>query len=855
MLSVAAALLAGMVVTTGSPGAPLTAAHAAVPVAARIATADAYGTAVEVARQIGGGTLTGLTHLIVVTGENFPDALAATGLAGYLDTCDAPSSAGCATTAILLTAPDSLPAVTRDAIADSGVPAADVMVLGGEDAVSSTVHTAIARAAGWSGTGENPAVRVAGADRYQTAAAVAEYVQDRSQLPGEPALGTSYRTVLVATGENFPDALSAGMLAYRNQHVVLLSRSRTAPDATLTAIDELEADCAIIVGGTRVLSSRVVTQVNDALAEGRTSCTERRLAGRNRYGTSTKVADEFVATNGSLDGVVLVSGEQYRHALVAAPLTRDRGPLLLTRSGDLPAEVADWLTQNAASISEVVVVGNDEDVSPQVVNEISAAVTPSTAPPTLGGGGSGGSTPSPASGCLQVVGGSGYDAAEGLSTDTAGSMFLGGLFVGATTVGASSGLSATGQAGYLAKLTSTCEVAWATSIDSSGNDTVTGVAADVTGSAITVGNFQNSVTLGASTLATGAQTAALFVAKADAAGAWQWATQSVMTTGSDNYILPYGVAVLPDGSSIMSGFFNATGVNTRTATATLGATVLTTTKNNPANGSAAYEELFIAKVGPDGSWLWATQSASTATSRVQTFGKPAVDVTGSAIVTGWFAGAVTFGGTTLTTSGVNEWEIFVAKISSSGIWEWARQIPLSGTSNDGRGEGVSMFADGSAIVTGWFLGTATFGTTTLTANGQDIFVAKIGADGTWLWASRAGGPGADQGRDVVARGDGSAVVTGMFNLTATVGATPLVTAGSADVFVARVAADGTWDWAVRAGGPGADVGTQVANAADDSALVVGSWDGTGTFGSQSRISRGSDDVFVARVSASGAWQS
>jgi len=48
------------------------------------------------------------------------------------------------------------------------------------------------------------------------------------------------------------------------------------------------------------------------------------------------------------------------------------------------------------------------------------------------------------------------------------------------------------------------------------------------------------------------------------------------------------------------------------------------------------------------------------------------------------------------------------------------------------GWGVSALPDGSAIVTGYFSGTAFFGSNTLTSDGSaDVFVARIDADGNW----------------------------------------------------------------------------------------------------------------------------
>jgi len=93
---------------------------------------------------------------------------------------------------------------------------------------------------------------------------------------------------------------------------------------------------------------------------------------------------------------------------------------------------------------------------------------------------------------------------------------------------------------------------------------------------------------------------------------------------------------------------------------------------------------------------------------------------------------------------------------------WATQA--GGISND-YGYDVSVLADGSSIVTGYFKDTATFGSTTLTSAGSDdVFVAKLDASGTYEWATQAGGTSNDSGYGVSVLADGSSIVTGIFKI-------------------------------------------------------------------------------------------
>ena len=119
-------------------------------------------------------------------------------------------------------------------------------------------------------------------------------------------------------------------------------------------------------------------------------------------------------------------------------------------------------------------------------------------------------------------------------------------------------------------------------------------------------------------------------------------------------------------------------------------------------------------------------------------------------------------------------------------------IQAGGTGSD-VGFGISSLSDGSSIVTGYFAGSATFGSTTLTSTGdQDVFVAKLNADGSYAWATKAGGISEDNGIGISSLSDGSSIVTGYFAGSATFGSTTLTSSGDDDIFIAKLNADGNW---------------------------------------------------------------
>lgn len=191
----------------------------------RVAGSDRYATSAAVARLSG----TDVPVVYVATGSNFPDALAAAARAGAED---AP---------VLLTRTDSLPTDVAAALAELRPRA--VTVVGQEDVVGAAVADRIRSITG------APLTRLAGDDRYATAAAVAQ------RFPA------NVDRVYVATGADFPDALAAAARAGHEGVPVLLVRKDSVPGTTALALRRL-APGEIVTTGSPVV---VVDDVRWAL--------------------------------------------------------------------------------------------------------------------------------------------------------------------------------------------------------------------------------------------------------------------------------------------------------------------------------------------------------------------------------------------------------------------------------------------------------------------------------------------------------------------------------------------------------------------------------------------------------------
>lgn len=252
----------------------------------------------------------------VASGATYPDALSGTAAA---------TTAG---GGLVLTRPDRLSAPVADYLDDADP--AEVVVLGGEGAVSASVERALAAYA--------PVVRrVAGADRYATAAAVS---RDRFVADGGG-------TVVVASGSTFPDALSAGPAASRWAGPLLLTRADGLPSVTAAEIARLDPDRIVVVGGTTAVSSAVEASLRTSGA------TVVRVSGADRYATSAAVSLAAFPDRASF--VHVADGESFPDSLSAGAAAAVRGgPLLLAQRTRLPASVKAELTRLRPDVAAVV---------------------------------------------------------------------------------------------------------------------------------------------------------------------------------------------------------------------------------------------------------------------------------------------------------------------------------------------------------------------------------------------------------------------------------------------------------------------------------------------------------------------
>ncbi len=279
----------------------------------RAAGADRIGTAVAVSQlNFPSG---GAGAVVLARSDDFPDALVAAPLAA---STRAP---------LLFVQGASLPTVTRNEISRVIGAHGTVYLIGSTSAIPASVETTL-QSLGYSTD------RIGGSDRYATAVAVANVLGGRS-------------TVFLATGINFPDALSAGPAAAHMSGVVLLTDGTSMPSITRSYLNA-HVGTVYAVGGPAAIADAAAT----------------RIVGADRMSTAATVASTFFPTPISLG---VASGATFADAMSGgAYLARLGGPILLTYPTSLPASTSNYLSAARSSLASSALFGGSAAISVSV---------------------------------------------------------------------------------------------------------------------------------------------------------------------------------------------------------------------------------------------------------------------------------------------------------------------------------------------------------------------------------------------------------------------------------------------------------------------------------------------------------
>ncbi len=203
-----------------------------------------------------------------------------------------------------------------------------------------------------------------------------------------------------------------------------------------------------------------------------------------------------------------------------------------------------------------------------------------------------------------------------------------------------------------------------------------------------------------------------------------------------------------------------------------------------------------------------------------------VDNQGNTYTTGYFTGNATFGNIILTSQGATD--IFIAKTNNQGDYTWA--VSAGGTGSD-RGLNISIDNQGNPHITGYFSGTATFGNQQIVSAGnQDVFIAKYSTSGNFNWVKSAGGTSPEIGSGITIDNSGNVIATGEFAGTASFGTTSLTaSSGVTNTFITKLDSTGTFQWTKHGSGSLGSRGIDVSSDNTGNIYATGQFSGDITF--------------------------
>lgn len=350
---------------------------------------------------------------------------------------------------------------------------------------------------------------------------------------------------------------------------------------------------------------------------------------------------------------------------------------------------------------------------------------------------------------------------KAVAVDATGNIYLAGYFEGTVTFGGGSHTN-TGccyEDIFLAKFDANGAYQWSKAFgDPDGAQVPKGLAVDAQGNVIMVGQFQTVTDFGTGALNAGPATYDGFVAKFDNSGIALWAKEL-----GDNTVDQFveDVTVDTSGNVLITG----------------GAQGTIDFGGGPLMAPADKLNVFVAKLSPTGAYVWGDIYGGIGRGLAI-----AADSKGGVGVAGEYKGQVDFGGEALPEKSFDVG--FVARFDATGKHVFSRGYGAGSA----HVTGIAFDAKDKPIVAGYYNGTIDFGAKSFTSVGNsfDIFLVKLDSVGCDVWAQSFGDGSYQGAQDLELDASGNAVITGNIQGSVGFGGVTLTASGD-DAFIAKFA--------------------------------------------------------------------
>ncbi|AWI05061.1 alpha/beta fold hydrolase [Clostridium drakei] len=295
----------------------------------RLSGNDRYETSANIASYYEGGQL---NSVIVTSGNGFADALSSSCIQGFWGS------------PVMLVG-DNIQnsSKTISYIENHLKKDGTIYILGGEASVNSGFDKY------FKGKGFNKIIRLGGNDRYETNIKIVNQANVREGTP-----------IVIANGDNFPDALSISSIAAYKGYPIFITPFNNLPSKTEEKIKEIKPSKIYVIGGSSSISSGIedkLKQISKDVA---------RIQGKDRYETSMNICKYF---DENLDNVIIASGEAFPDALSGTALSAKlKAPIVITDGNNI-SSVKEYIKNR--KFKNVIILGGEGSVSKSVQNALS----------------------------------------------------------------------------------------------------------------------------------------------------------------------------------------------------------------------------------------------------------------------------------------------------------------------------------------------------------------------------------------------------------------------------------------------------------------------------------------------------